>query len=128
MKTKKNKFKKALKENLITVAIFEIIYFLIKREFYIGLIVIFPVILLKDIMEIFFVRKNDNSFLIANFLSDLYKNHRIIYIIIIDLLCLTIITILLNTFNFDYRRDFIGSLLIILGVDLSQRKNNNENK
>lgn len=126
MKTKNSKFIKVFKENLITVTIFEIIYFLIRREFSMGLLVIFPIILLKDTMEIFLIRKYDNSFLIVSFLSNLYKNHRVIYIIIIDLLFLTIITILLNTFNFEYRRDFIGSLLIILGVDLTQRKNDNE--
>lgn len=126
MKTKNSKFTKVFKENLITVTIFEIIYFLIRREFSVALLVIFPIILLKDVMEIFLIRKYDNSFLIVSFLSNLYKNHRVIYIIIIDLLFLTIITILLNTFNFEYRKDFIGSLLIILGVDLTQRKNDNE--
>lgn len=126
MKTKNSKFTKVFKENLITVTIFEIIYFLIRREFSVALLVIFPIILLKDVMEIFLIRKYDNSFLIVSFLYNLYKNHRVIYIIIIDLLFLTIITILLNTFNFEYRRDFIGSLLIILGVDLTQRKNDNE--
>ena len=126
MKTKNSKFTKVFKENLITVTIFEIIYFLIRREFSVALLVIFPIILLKDTMEIFLIRKYDNSFLIVSFLYNLYKNHRVIYIIIIDLLFLTIITILLNTFNFEYRKDFIGSLLIILGVDLTQRKNDNE--
>lgn len=126
MKTKNSKFTKVFKENLITVTIFEIIYFLIRREFSVALLVIFPIILLKDVMEIFLIRKYDNSFLIVSFLYNLYKNHRVIYIIIIDLLFLTIITILLNTFNFEYRKDFIGSLLIILGVDLTQRKNDNE--